>query len=192
MIHCIETAETQSSFQKSACQRDAAKSFFSEFRHIVQQSLSHEAFGWKTMRSENIQLLFLTLNRDTLQVLGWQRWSNHRSPGTDGGYFPLAYLTSTKKWSSLPPSAWWIVEVRIVEYADYQLFTHSVIFIDCDLTLMIPSGHMTSILLSILERDPPLLLSWRFLHFFPPEGLFGSCSWSDMRSKVRDVHVYRL
>jgi len=49
-----------------------------------------------------------------------------------------------------------------------------------------PSGHMTSILLSILERDPPLLLSWRVLHFF------GSCSWCDVRSKVRDVYVYRL
>jgi len=31
---------------------------------------------------------------------------------------------------------------------------------------------MTSILLSILERDPPLLLSWRFLHFFPPKSFF--------------------
>jgi len=28
------------------------------------------------------------------------------------------------------------------------------------------SGHMTSIVLSILERDPPLLLSWRVLRFF--------------------------
>jgi len=34
--------------------------------------------------------------------------------------------------------------------------------------VMIPSGHMTSILLSILERDPPLLLSWRFYFTFPP------------------------
>jgi len=29
--------------------------------------------------------------------------------------------------------------------------------------VMCSSGHMTSILLSILERDPPLLLSWRVL-----------------------------
>jgi len=35
------------------------------------------------------------------------------------------------------------------------------------LCVMIPSGHMTSVLLSILERDPPLLLSCKFLHFFP-------------------------
>jgi len=34
-----------------------------------------------------------------------------------------------------------------------------------------------------------LLLSWRALPFFPCEGLFGSCSWSDGRSKVRDVCV---
>jgi len=33
----------------------------------------------------------------------------------------------------------------------------------CYNSVMIPSGHMTSIHLSILERDPPLLLSWRFL-----------------------------
>jgi len=34
-----------------------------------------------------------------------------------------------------------------------------VILIECVMTLMIPSGHMTSIHPSILERDPPLLLS---------------------------------
>jgi len=86
--------------------------------------------------------------------------------------------------SSLPPSAWWITEVRIVVHADYQLFIHW------------HSGHMTSIVLSILERDPPLLLSWRFLPFICPVKDFflflGSCSWSDVRSKVRDVYVYRL
>jgi len=36
----------------------------------------------------------------------------------------------------------------------------------CCNSVMIPSGHMTFILLSILERDPPLLLSWRFLSLF--------------------------
>jgi len=40
------------------------------------------------------------------------------------------------------------------------------------ISAMIPSGHMTSIVLSILERDPPLLLSWRFLPFFPCEKVF--------------------
>jgi len=34
------------------------------------------------------------------------------------------------------------------------------------------SGHMTYFLLSVLERDPPLLLSWRVLHFVPPERFF--------------------
>jgi len=43
--------------------------------------------------------------------------------------------------------------------------------------------------LSILERDPPLLLSWRFLPFFPPEVLFGSFSWSDVSFWGRDVCV---
>jgi len=41
------------------------------------------------------------------------------------------------------------------------------------------------------KRDPPLLLSWRFLPFFPLWKSFfsflGSYSWSDVRSKVRDV-----
>jgi len=52
-----------------------------------------------------------------------------------------------------------LTEVWIVVHAYNQLFIHSVILIECVLTLMWPSGHMTSILLSILERDPPLLLS---------------------------------
>jgi len=52
------------------------------------------------------------------------------------------------------------MEVWIVVHAYYQLFIHSVIFIECLCnTVMIPSVHMKSILLSILERDPPLLLS---------------------------------
>ena len=45
----------------------------------------------------------------------------------------------------------------IVVHAYDQLFIHSVIFIEGVVT--IPSGHMTSIHLSILERGPPLLLS---------------------------------
>jgi len=57
-------------------------------------------------------------------------------------------------------------------------------------SVMIPSGHMTSILPSILERGPPLLLSWRLIHFPPLKGFFlwilGSFSLSDVRSKVRD------
>jgi len=56
-------------------------------------------------------------------------------------------------------------------------------------------GHMTSVHLSILERDPPLLLSWRVLPFFPLWNhlflFFGSFSWSDVRSKVRDVVCVR-
>jgi len=75
--------------------------------------------------------------------------------------------------SSLPPSAWWIMEVWIVVHAYYQLFIHSVMFIEWVLTLICSSGHMTSIVLSILERDPPLLLSWRFLTFFPLKGYLG-------------------
>jgi len=63
-----------------------------------------------------------------------------------------------------------------VVHADYQLFIHSVILIECVVTLMIPSGLMTSILLSILERDPPLLLGLGLLHFFPVK-VFFSISW---------------
>jgi len=62
----------------------------------------------------------------------------------------------------------------------------------CCNSVTLHSGHMTFIVLSILERDPPLLLSWRVLPFSPREGLFGSCSWSHVRSKVRDVYVYWL
>jgi len=65
---------------------------------------------------------------------------------------------SERETSSLPPSAWCIMEVWVVVHADYQLFIHSVILIECVLTRMCPSGHMTSIVLSILERDPPLAL----------------------------------
>jgi len=39
------------------------------------------------------------------------------------------------------------------------------------IAVTLPSGHMTSFLPSILERDPPLLLSWRvlsILFYFPP------------------------
>jgi len=68
-----------------------------------------------------------------------------------------------------------------VEYASYQLFIHSVIFIVLllcfNLCVMIPSGHMTSIVLSILERDTPLLLFLKVSSLFSPrEELFGSCS----------------
>jgi len=65
----------------------------------------------------------------------------------------------------------------------------------CCNCVMIPSGHMTSIVLSILERDPPLLLSWKFLIYSPWKFFFlflGSFSWSDVRSKVRDVVCVRV
>jgi len=65
----------------------------------------------------------------------------------------------------------------------------------CCYSVMIPSVSMTSIVLSILARDPPLLLSWRFPLFFPCERFFlslGNFSWSDVRFWDRDVYVYRL
>jgi len=49
-----------------------------------------------------------------------------------------------------------------VEYADSELFIHTF-----NLCVMIPSGHMTSIVLSILERDPPLFSPEGFFPFFP-------------------------
>jgi len=75
--------------------------------------------------------------------------------------------------SSLPPSAWWIMEVWIVVHAYYQLFilchTHwmylnsNVSFCTYDIYCFCPSR----------KRNPPLLLSWRFLHFiFPRERSF--------------------
>jgi len=69
----------------------------------------------------------------------------HRSYLPDGSSRSGSWSmpTTTMPWpcwdsahsSSLPPSAWWIVEVSIVEDADYQLFIHSVRFIECILTL---------------------------------------------------------
>jgi len=75
--------------------------------------------------------------------------------------------------SSLPPSVSWLMEVWIVVHAYYQLFIlcHTHWMCLCN-SVMLHSGHMTSILLSILERDPPLLLSWRFLPFFPCKRFF--------------------
>jgi len=71
-----------------------------------------------------------------------------------------------------------------VEYADYQLFTHSVIFIVLllcfNVCVMIPSGHMTSMTPVHPGEGSSSVLS-RVLHFFSPKG-----------SKVRDVYVYRL
>jgi len=63
------------------------------------------------------------------------------------------YLLPTMPWpcwcsahsSSLPPSAWWIMEVWIVIHDYYQLFIHSVISIECVLTLICPSVHMASV-----------------------------------------------
>jgi len=46
-------------------------------------------------------------------------------------------------------------------------YSYTVIFIECVVTVMIPSGHMTSIVLSILERDPPLFSPEGFLLFYP-------------------------
>jgi len=49
------------------------------------------------------------------------------------------------------------------------------------------------LLLSILERDPPLLLSWRFRPFSPLKGFFlflGNFSWSDVRSWDRGCHMF--
>jgi len=64
-----------------------------------------------------------------------------------------------------------------MEYAYNQLLIHSVIFIVLllcfTLCVMIPSGHMTSIVLSILERDPPLFSPQGFLPFRPLKGCLG-------------------
>jgi len=90
--------------------------------------------------------------------------------------------------SSLPPSAWWIMEVWIVVHADYQLFIHSVIFIECvfnsnvslwshDIYCTCPSWR--GILLCCSPEG--------FFTFFPVKGLFGSFSWSDVRFWDRDV-----
>jgi len=54
------------------------------------------------------------------------------------------------------------------------LFIRSVIFIECVVTLkwfLLSTWHL--LLLSILERDPPLLLSWRVLPFSPVKGCLG-------------------
>jgi len=70
--------------------------------------------------------------------------------------------------SSLPLSVSWIVEVWIVVHADYQLFIHSVILIEC-----VDSCWSHDICPSV---HPALMLPWRVLSFFPPE-LFCSISW---------------
>jgi len=102
----------------------------------------------------------------------WEDWNSNHKPG----FIVRAWLWVLWTWlglmqrpcwcpahsSSLPPSAWRIMEVWIVVHAYYQLFIHSVLLIECVVTLMPPSGHMTSILPSILERDPPAA----------PEGFF--------------------
>jgi len=64
-------------------------------------------------------------------------------------------------------------EVWIVVHAYYQLFIHSVILIECVVTLMIPSGHMTSVhhgegSSSVALRKVPSLFS-------PVNRFFGSC-----------------
>jgi len=55
------------------------------------------------------------------------------------------------------------------------------------------SGHMTSIVPSILERGPSLLLSWRVLHFFLPResyssGVFPDPMWGQ-RSGMSYVYI---
>jgi len=63
----------------------------------------------------------------------------------------------------------------MVEYADYQLFIHSVIFIVLFLCfnacVMIPSGHMTSIVHP--GEGSSSVLSSRVLPFFPLKGCLG-------------------
>jgi len=87
---------------------------------------------------------------------------------------PLIHADIPLVWRQLVPLEWSFAvrfagRVRgVLLHVRYQLFLHSVILIEWVSTVMIPSGHMTSIVLS--ERDPPLLLSWRFLHFFPLKG----------------------
>jgi len=71
-------------------------------------------------------------------------------------------------------------------------YSYTVIFIECVLTLNLSFCTHYIYCTSPSWRDPPLLLSWRFLPFVPPEGLFGSFSWSDVRFWGRDVYVYRL
>jgi len=79
-----------------------------------------------------------------------------------------------------PPSAWWITEVWIVVRADYQLFIHSVIFIEC---VMITSVLMTCIA-SVhpgegsssvaLLKGSSLFSLWKVFLLF-----LGTSSWSD-------------
>jgi len=130
----------------------------------------------------------------------------------------------------LSSSIWWIIEVWIVEYADYQLrhgpvetpptpplylhlpdgtwrsrswnmpttnysYTLSnsliVLLLCFNLSVMISSVHITSIVHPGEGSSSVALLKGSSL-FFPREGLFGSFSWSDVRSKVTDVYMYRL
>jgi len=89
----------------------------------------------------------------------------------------------------LPDGSW---RSGLVVHDYYQLFIHFVILIECVVTLEWFLLYTWQILLlSILERDPPLLLSWRFLSFFPCECFFllflRSFSWSDVRSWDRDL-----
>jgi len=65
----------------------------------------------------------------------------------------------------------------MVEYADYQLFIHSVIFIVLFLCfnecVMIPSGHMTSVTPVHPGEGSSSVLSSRGLHFYPLKGCLG-------------------
>jgi len=78
--------------------------------------------------------------------------------------------------SSLPPSAWWIMELWICGpclLPTIHTLRHAH-WMWCN-SVMTHSVHMAYIVLFILKRDPPLLLSWRFLPFFPCESFFSIC-----------------
>jgi len=69
----------------------------------------------------------------------------------------------------------------------HQLFIHSVIFIECILTLNL--SFWSHDIYSVHPGEgSSSVLSSRVLTF-SPEGLFGNCSWFDVRSKVRNVCV---
>jgi len=63
-----------------------------------------------------------------------------------------------------------------VVHADDQLFRHSVIFIECVLTLICPSGHMTSITPVHPGEGSSSVALLKASSLFPREGLFGSFS----------------
>jgi len=103
------------------------------------------------------------------------------------------YACDAEMWNTslpLPPSVSGIVEVWIVVQCRLLTTNYSyvsVIHIECVYVTLFIMVTWHLLLLSG-ERDPPLLLSWRSLHFSSTQTFFlFTFSWSDLRSKVRDV-----